>query len=68
MFRASHAHHREKKNCINTASGNCHSVLVAVSCAGWEFTGFFGTPPPSQFPQARRFTTSSDVVVAGLIF
>ena len=23
-------------NCINTASGNCHSVLVAVSCAGWE--------------------------------
>ena len=25
-------------NCINTASGNCHSVLVAVSCAGWEFT------------------------------
>jgi len=24
-------------NCINTASGNCHSVLVAVSCAGWEF-------------------------------
>ena len=25
-------------NCINTACGNCHSVLVAVSCAGWEFT------------------------------
>ena len=25
-------------DCINTASGNCHSVLVAVSCAGWEFT------------------------------
>jgi hypothetical protein len=24
-------------NCINTTSGNCHSVLVAVSCAGWEF-------------------------------
>ena len=23
-------------DCINTASGNCHSVLVAVSCAGWE--------------------------------
>ena len=23
-------------NCVNTASGNCHSVLVAVSCAGWE--------------------------------
>jgi hypothetical protein len=25
-------------SCINTTSGNCHSVLVAVSCAGWEFT------------------------------
>jgi len=24
-------------NCTNTASGNCYSVLVAVSCAGWEF-------------------------------
>jgi len=23
-------------DCINRASGNCHSVLVAVSCAGWE--------------------------------
>ena len=22
---------------INTASGNCHSVLVAGSCASWEF-------------------------------
>jgi len=22
-------------NYINTASGNSHSVLVAVSCAGW---------------------------------
>jgi hypothetical protein len=21
-------------NCINTSSGNCHSVLVAMSCAG----------------------------------
>ena len=25
-----------EKDCINTASGNCHSVLAAVSCAGWE--------------------------------
>ena len=25
-------------NCINTASGNCHSVLVSVPCAGWEQT------------------------------
>jgi len=23
-------------NCINTTSGNSHSVLVAESCAGWE--------------------------------
>ena len=23
-------------DCINTASGNCHSVLVAVSCADDE--------------------------------
>jgi len=23
-------------NCINTTTGNCHSVLVAVSCVGWE--------------------------------
>ena len=38
MFRACHAHRQEKTNCINTASGNCHSVLVAVSCAGREFT------------------------------
>ena len=22
--------------CINTTSGYCHSVLVAVWCAGWE--------------------------------
>jgi len=26
-----------ERNCINTTSGNCHSVLVAVSCAGWEY-------------------------------
>jgi hypothetical protein len=28
-------------NCMNTTSGNCHSVLVAVSYAGWEFTPNF---------------------------
>jgi hypothetical protein len=27
-----------RTNCINTTSGSCHSVSVAVSCAGWEFT------------------------------
>jgi len=25
-------------NCVNTTSGNCHSVLVAAWCAGWEWT------------------------------
>jgi hypothetical protein len=25
-----------ERNCINTTSGNCHSVLVAMSRAGWE--------------------------------
>jgi len=29
-------------NCVNTTSGNCHSVLVVVSCAGWEWTGLVG--------------------------
>jgi hypothetical protein len=24
-------------NCVNTTAGNRHSVLVAVSCAGWEW-------------------------------
>jgi hypothetical protein len=38
MFQARGAHHQERPNCINSASGNCHSVLVAVSCDGWEFT------------------------------
>ena len=34
-------------NCINTASGNCHSVLVAVSCAGWVVNA---TPWPHLTP------------------
>jgi hypothetical protein len=25
-------------NCVNTTFGNCHSVLVTVSCAGRKFT------------------------------
>ena len=32
MFRAHRAHHQET-NCVNTASGSCHYVSVAVSCA-----------------------------------
>jgi hypothetical protein len=27
-------------NCVSTTSGKCHSALVAVSCAGWEWTQF----------------------------
>ena len=27
-------------NCVNTASGNCHSVSVAVSCARRKFVNF----------------------------
>jgi hypothetical protein len=33
MFGAHRAHHQET-NCVNTTSGNCHSVSVAVSYAG----------------------------------
>jgi hypothetical protein len=32
MCRAHRAHHRERQNCVNTTSGNCHSMSVAVSC------------------------------------
>ena len=28
-------------NCINTTSGNSHSMLVAEMCAGWKTTLFF---------------------------
>jgi hypothetical protein len=45
MFRAHCAHHQET-NCVNTASGNCHSVSVAVSCAGWKFTSDLHTTRP----------------------
>ena len=27
-----------ERNCINTASGNSHSMLVAEMCAGWKKT------------------------------
>ena len=27
-------------NCINTASGNSHSIVVAEMCAGWKKTDF----------------------------
>jgi len=42
-------------NCINTTSGNCHSVLVAVSCAGWESTpNLHMTRPPTQSESYQR--------------
>jgi len=37
MFRAHRAHHQER-NCVNATSGSCHSVSVAVSCAGRKWT------------------------------
>jgi len=30
-----------ERNCINTASGNSHSMLVAEMCAGWKNTWSF---------------------------
>ena len=30
-------------NCINTASGNSHSMLVAKMCAGWKKTDCIDT-------------------------
>ena len=35
-------------NCVNTTSGNCHSVSVVVSRAGWKFTpNLHTTRPPT---------------------
>jgi hypothetical protein len=31
-FSSHHAHHQERQNCVNTTSGSCHSVSVAVVC------------------------------------
>jgi len=33
-------------NCINTASGNCHSMLVAALFAGWS-SNLHTTRPPT---------------------
>jgi hypothetical protein len=43
MFRARGAHHQERSNCINKASGNCHSVLVAVSYDVWDWLRLFSS-------------------------
>ena len=35
-------------NCVNTTSGSCHSVSVAMLSAGWKFTpNFHMTWPPT---------------------
>jgi len=48
MFRAHRAHHQEGK-IVSTTSGSCHSVSVAVSCAGRQWTAdLHTTRPPTQ--------------------
>jgi len=34
-------------NCVNTASGNCHSMLVAEMCAGWTSSNLHTSRPPT---------------------
>jgi hypothetical protein len=42
-------------NCVNTTSGNCHSVLVAVSYAGRKWTfDLHTTRPPTQSDSYQR--------------
>jgi hypothetical protein len=42
-------------NCVNTTSGSCHSVSVAVSCAGWKWTSdLYTTRPPTQSDSYQR--------------
>ena len=42
-------------NCVNTASGSCHSVSVAVSCADRKFTSDLQTTrPPTQSDSYQR--------------
>ena len=42
-------------NCVNTSSGNCHSVSVAVSSVGWEFApNLHTTRPPTQSDSYQR--------------
>jgi hypothetical protein len=41
-------------SCVSTTSGNCHCVLVAVSCAVWELTpNLHTTRPPTQSDSYR---------------
>jgi hypothetical protein len=42
-------------NFVNTTSGNRHSVLVAVSCAGWEWIpNLYTTRPPTKCDSYQR--------------
>jgi hypothetical protein len=41
-------------NFVNTASGNCHSVSVAVSCAGREWTSDLLCPLHQRIPYGRH--------------
>jgi len=42
-------------NCVNTASGSCHSMSAAVSCAGRKWTSDLQTTrPPTQSDSYQR--------------
>jgi hypothetical protein len=42
-------------NCVNTTSGNCQSVSVTMSCAGWKWTSdLHTTRPPTQSNSYQR--------------
>ena len=45
-------------DCINRASGNCHSVLVAVTCADWDWTNCTRLRQPT-LPLSIRINTGS---------
>jgi len=49
-------------NCVNTTSGSCHSVSVAVSCAGRKFTSDLHTTRPPQLPDVvlTQFVSPDD--------
>jgi len=50
-------------NCINTTSGNCHSVLVAVLCAGWKLYMFWA---PRAHHQERQIVSIQPLITVTL--
>jgi len=46
-------------NCINTASGNSHSMLVAEMCAGWKKTLL---PPCTHLGHQHRMTVTTSCI------